>query len=168
MDGKPEIDLDPAEESVFLDTCLLYRKVHENCFNRVSPRKPTANMFNPEDDGVSVDWNKYSTPEESLIRTGLTYKPNTTNFKDHTKFHVVQLKVGDIRTIEEIAGIAHTPILNDPEPVGSPNNMSHSSVFYSDVEIRLKLVACCNEVEGIKREEISEKVNALIAVQRST
>ncbi len=147
----------------FSDTCLLYRFIPAVMFPKDS-NTPYARMFHPESDGISTDWNKYSTAEETLIRVGLTFKTKkdktqSDTYKDHESFRVVYLNVGAIRSIEQIEGIEHTPINNAPEIKGFPNNLSHSSVFYSDEEIRLKLAGFCKEVTTLNRSYIKDYVD---------
>jgi hypothetical protein len=122
-------------------------------------RMPSESMFVPDEDGLSVDWDKYSSPEQSLIRTGLTFRYNTQEFKDPRKFLVFRLNVGEVRQIEEVAAVTHTPVFHgDPPPVGSPNNRSHSSIISIDEEVRLKL-------RDVAKEENCDLEKVLTAVQ---
>lgn len=103
-------------------------------------RIPSESMFVPDVDGLSVDWSKYSSPEESLIRTGLTFRFNSSEFKDPSRFLVFKLNVGQVRKQEGIIAVNHTPIFQgNPPSKGNPNNRSHSSILGSDEEVRLKL-----------------------------
>ena len=139
----------------YTDDCILFRNVHKNM---VKGNSPSANMFSPDLKGLSTDWDKFTTPEECLVRVGLTYKTDTVIYKDQTLFRLFELNVGEIRKIEAITDISHTPKDNDPEEIGNPNNLSHTDVFYIDEEIRLKLKGIAKETIDINRELVDIEV----------
>ncbi|RFM30975.1 hypothetical protein [Chitinophaga silvisoli] len=115
-------------------------------------KKPRASAFSntpKTGNNLSCDWDKYCTAESSRALIGKQYRPNTTEFKDPSKFYIYQLNVGEIRGIkipEREQEIEHDPLLNDPEIPGSPNNQAHSIMIGNkghekdDPELRLKLV----------------------------
>jgi len=117
----------------FSDNCVLIRNSHKQYIKNA---KPLPAAFSP-DGGMSTDWDKYTTPEESLARIGLTTKING-ELKNTDFFNLFGLKVGDIKMIEGVNSIDFTPIFHNPKIYGKPNNPSHSDVHYVDVELRLK------------------------------
>ena len=73
----------------------------------------------PADSGMSCDWEKYSTPEESRRRA-----------KDPSANGVLTMLAGEIRSVPR-QRLAHDPI---------PTNRAHPQVFGDkDPEARLKL-----------------------------
>lgn len=58
-----------------------------------------------DEDGMSTDWNKYSTPEETRNRA---YKT-----KPSWEGGVVQMVVGDVRTIPDQI-VQHDPLIDNP------------------------------------------------------
>lgn len=123
------------------ENSLVYRLISKGQIGKKT-RLPSENMFSPDEDGLSVDWDRHTTPEDSLITVGRTYKYGKTEYKDPSNFLVFRLKVLDIIDLREDLAVNHTPVFNDPEIQGLPNNRSHSSVIgYNDQdeEIRIKL-----------------------------
>ncbi|MBV9576522.1 MAG: hypothetical protein JO149_07850 [Gammaproteobacteria bacterium] len=108
-------------------------------------RKPSESNFSVKEgeDGLSVNWNKYSTPISSLIRVGKTYKHGKTQFKNPNDFYVYKLKVEYVRSIKKIKEIQHNPLFYATPPIiGKPNNKAHTLVkweYIDDLEIRVKL-----------------------------
>jgi len=136
----------PWEIELIPDASNVYRLIPSHMVKKGS-RIPAESMFVPDADGLSVDWDKYATPEESLIRTGLTFRFNSQEFKDPARFMVFKLHVGQVRKLEGVVEVNHTPVFHgNPPPTGRPNNRSHSSVTGTDEEVRLKLRDAAVEV----------------------
>lgn len=136
----------PWETETIPDSSAVYRMVPSHMVKKGS-RIPSESMFVPDADGLSVDWDKYATPEECLIRVGLSFRFNKQEFKDPSGFLVFKLQVGPVRKLEGVSGVKHTPVFHgEPSPVGAPNNRSHSSIMGSDEEVRLKLRDAAVEV----------------------
>ncbi len=158
----------PWEIETIPDSASLFRLVHVNMIKvRPESRIPSDSMFVPDSDGMSADWDKHSSPEDSLIRTGLTFRPNTSEFKDPQKFKVFSLNVGEIRLLEDSLTVTHTPVFHgEPPPVGNPNNWSHSSTNHfkgDDVEVRRKLRNAALEV-SVDMEIVQLRVESLRAL----
>ena len=104
-------------------------RVHKNQIDADGEPIPGAFRNRPQStDGMSTDWEKYSSPAECRNRAR--------NPRDNA---VIQLKVEDIRQVPEQT-VAHTPIYQpDAEP---PNlNRAHTDVYgEKDAEVRLKLM----------------------------
>lgn len=144
MDDLSKIDTNLVGQD-YTNDCILFRLLHETFIDKRTNRIK-ASCFNPEDSGLSTDWNKFCTPEQSLVRTGKTFRFNSTEFKNPEKYSVIKLPVKAVRDIQEITDIRHTPRLKKPEVIGAPNNPSHSSVFYIDEEVRLELKRIASHV----------------------
>lgn len=140
----------------FTDTCLLYRNSHETHLN--SDKTPKASAFSP-DNGMSTDWNKYTSSDECIVRVGLTKKPNG-DFKNPELFCLFSLQVSEIKEIEGVSSIDFTPILNDPPILGKPSNPSHSDVWFMDEELRLKFVDIAKPIE-INLESVKSRIEVI-------
>lgn len=127
------------------DESILYRFVHKTRMDRKNRRIPSESNFSIKkgEDGLSVDWDNYTTPAKSLARISRTYKYGKEVFKSYKDFYVFSLKSGFVKMIPDIRDVSHDPIFNgDPEPIGNPNNRAHSLIkfdFHNDPEVRLKL-----------------------------
>ncbi|TCC98489.1 hypothetical protein [Pedobacter hiemivivus] len=108
--------------------------------------------------GWSVDWNKFTTPEECLIRSGLTYKFNKNEFRNQNDYRIFELNVGQVKKIEEITRLEHTPTNRTPEKIGQPNNPSHSSLYYMDVEVRMELLGIIKEILKVDRDAVDAAI----------
>jgi hypothetical protein len=92
----------PIEKIPDLDS--VFMRAHETYF-RNGDLMP--GVFKAKDGGMSVDWSKYSTPEETRLRS-----------KNPAKNAVVSLSVGGIREIGEL-DVEHRP---------EPENRAHSEI----------------------------------------
>jgi hypothetical protein len=105
----------------------LYQRVHRNNVDERGAPKPGAFRNTPtKQDGMSTDWDRYSTPQETRHRARNPF--------DNV---VIALPVGKVR---EIAGqrVEHTPI--QPE-ADAPGNRAHCDVFgEKSTEARLKFL----------------------------
>src|SRR6266545_6330189 len=100
------------------DDQVLYLRVHQV---KVLNGKLLPNAFDDHDGGMSTDWARYSTPEQSRNRAR---KPDLNG--------VVQMGVGSIRKIDELI-VEHTP---DEEF----DNQAHTDVIgEKTVEVRVLL-----------------------------
>ena len=94
----------------------LFYRVHRSLCRR---GEIGVNVFRHQGDGMSTDWEKYSTPEESRNRA-----------KKPLENAVVSLIAGEVAKIPG-QQIEHTPI---------PRNRSHADVFgEKNVEVRVHL-----------------------------
>lgn len=114
------------ESELIPKSARLFMRVHKNHITDGIPN-PGAfrNMRNPQNpqqvEGMSTDWNKYSTPMQTKQRAT----------KDPTKNGVIEMFVGDVRSIPDQI-VEHTPD-------SSTNNRAHTDVFgRKDTEVRFK------------------------------
>jgi len=116
----------PVEE--IPDDDSLYRRVHRVHWRRDSkePIEPGAFKNYPKgSDGMSVDWARYSTPQETRARG----KPDENA--------VVQLVAGEVRMLQT-QQVEHTPITE---------NRSHSEVIgQKTARVRTQLSRICTVV----------------------
>jgi hypothetical protein len=87
--------------------------------------------FKDRDGGMSTDWERYSTPEETRSRA-----------KNPHLNKVIAFVAGDVRSIERLT-VVHEPVQEGqvgPKGEPIPPNRSHSEVFGEKTEeVRLKL-----------------------------
>ena len=90
------------------DTCYLYRHIIKNSIRKNGAISPGAFKNSKKGNGgMSTDWAKYSTPQESLNR-----------HSEDKRGGIVKLKVGDIRSLPNQT-VEHTP----------NGNQAHTDVF---------------------------------------
>lgn len=125
----------PKEE--IPDNHLLYMRVHRNNLDKFGEPNSVALKDNvpPEGGrpGLSVDWCRYSTPEETQGRTG---KPE--------KYGVVKMVAGTVRAIPGLT-LEHAPL---------PDNRAHSNIYGDkrDQEIRVLLTRALDWVIAVPKE----------------
>jgi hypothetical protein len=113
---------------------LLYYRVHQDYIHK---GELIPGVFKErgrgEEKGLSTDWSKYSTPEESLLRAK---KPELNG--------IIRFIVRDVRKIP--LEVIHAPIKEHLEP-RLANNRAHTNVrginerIEKDPEVRLKLLS---------------------------
>lgn len=109
------VELIPDEDSVFMRA---YK-------DRVKDGIAGPSAFKPHGSGLSVDWDRYSTPEDTRSRAKKNPSHNA----------VVRMVVGEIRNINESLDVRHAPL---------PENQAHAEVNLPDdnadqSEVRVKL-----------------------------
>lgn len=103
------------------DEDVLFLRIH--CVNVDKEGKPTAGAFVDHGEGMSVDWNKYSTAEAAQARA-----------KNPTRNGIVKLAVDEVRRIPGLS-IEH-------RPSQQPKNRAHSEILgdkKTDPEVRVRL-----------------------------
>jgi hypothetical protein len=134
----------PNEDSVF-------RQAHIQSLKPVPGnnefRFPRESHFKPHPEGLSVHWNRYISIRGVYHIISLSYKKDTTEYKDPKNFKLFSLPVGFIRSIDGVLDVKHSPVFNgSPAPIGFPNNYAHTSLLYpDDEEIRVKLSDYCKD-----------------------
>ncbi len=111
------------EKENILDKCHVFYRLHQSFFNKKGKLSP--GVFQDRGNGMSVDWKKYSTPEETQMRAPKNPKLNK----------IGELNVGEIRKIE--LKVEHTPD-------ELTRNRAHSDVFGTKSEkVQLALWELC-------------------------
>ena len=120
----------PSEE--IPDESSLWMRVHRQRV-RNGDIRPNAFANKPtDDDGMSTDWEKYSTPQETQNRA-----------KVPSDNAVIQLNVGEVRKLPAQT-VVHTPDHKN-------NNRAHTDVFgEKHPEVRVKLSRICKIVIPLK------------------
>ena len=117
----------PVEEVPDVDT--LYMRVHRQWIRADGSLRPLCFKNRPDDSGgMSTDWDRYSTPEETRQRAR---RPS-----DNA---VIAMNVGQIRAIPE-QRVQHSPVFGHPE---LPDNRAHTDVYgpkERDSETRLRFL----------------------------
>ena len=132
-----QIELIPDEDFVYRQVPVLALPKIDN------KRVPNEANFIPDNDGLSVNWDKYCDEDTCYKLLGLTYN-NKQQFINITVFKLIKLNVGYVRNIEGIQGVIHDPKIEESK--GSPKNWGHSLIVYkNDEEVRLKLADYCRE-----------------------
>lgn len=99
------------------ESATLFMRIHKSM---IDEGIPIPGAFRNHGDGMSTDWEKYSTPKETQNR-GKVPSDNG----------IIKMNVGDIRKIP-FQSVEHTPVLG---------NRAHTDVFgekNKDPEVRLK------------------------------
>jgi hypothetical protein len=108
MVDEPSINKNFWQIEVIPNQDFVFRRVHVNeGINWPDIHKIQPNIFRSDQDGMSVNWNKYATADETLG-------------SNPTKNGVIKLEVGKIRHEPEHLDVIHTPI---------HSNRAHSSVI---------------------------------------
>jgi len=89
-----------------------------NVFNEPSKKWSPKDIENF--DGISVDWEKYSSEKETLIRKGKKIETK----KRQQDYGIIKMKVDFIRKIEPL-NVEHNPIQDDPV---YEDNRAHSLI----------------------------------------
>ena len=104
------------------DSDHLFMRVHSQW---IKDKKPSVGAFQNRGDGMSTDWDKYSTPEETLRRAP----------RDPSKNEVIKMQVGAVRQVPG-QSVDHTPLAE---------NRAHTDVSgEKDTEARMKLRRICD------------------------
>lgn len=136
MDGIPD-EFIPDEDYVL-------RNVHFAQYKRWNAKRiPTESDFTlrPNEDGLSVNWEKYCSLNSAFLLLGVQ-KDKNDNFRNPSDFKILRLNVGQIRRLvsDDSVDVKHNPLAI---------NHAHSLVCYEDEEeIRLKLCDLVATVEN--------------------
>jgi hypothetical protein len=122
--------------------------------------------LNPNDNGnLSVDWDKLTTPEDSIARIGAQFKFNSSEFKEFENRELYALNVEKVRSIEGINDVVHDPI-SESLP-GIPKNEAHSLIccssneeLHPEIFLKLRDTAKDNLVV-VNMDIVREKVEVL-------
>ena len=111
----------------------LYFRIHKQ---NVFDNKDYTNIIRPRafcntpanGNNMSTDWDKYTTPQQTLDHVSKQYKTGKTEFKNKDDFGVVSFSVDKIKEIDKNHTVLHDPIENIPEIIGDPSNRAHAIV----------------------------------------
>jgi hypothetical protein len=140
-----------AEGSLPPDAIVFRHIPADQIKNGYAPEKQFVPRPPESSPSLSLNWDKYASPESTLIQVGLQYHPTKRpEFKDPARFTVFWARRTEIESeLFDEFSLIHTPSFNNnPPPFGSPNNRSHSDLDSSDEEVRIKLRNIFKEVEN--------------------
>lgn len=120
--------------------------------DRKNKKIPSVSCFSlspsDKDNGfkLSTDWEKKTTPEESIARVGCSYKGGTNNFKPYDNREIYAINVEFVKSITGIDRVIFDPVIKENPPIGEPHNPAHSSIVFqkedfdkNEPEILLKI-----------------------------
>jgi hypothetical protein len=112
------------------DEDVVYMRLHRSMIDPEGNLNPGLIRLRPGEHGMSVDWNKYSTPEETRNRA-----------KVPADNGVVSFPVGGVRKIP-FQEVLHAPI---------PQNQAHAEIIgdKKDPEIRLRFMQICTIILSV-------------------
>jgi hypothetical protein len=88
--------------------------------------------------GLSTDWSKYSTPEQTRARSRRAAPE---------EYGVIFFIVGDVRELP-FQEVEHTPVCRDPELADDPNNRAHTDIFGPKTRAELAAIISDDEAEA--------------------
>ena len=80
--------------------------------------------------GLSTDWEPKTSPEDSIIRIGCSYKGNSTEFKNYKNRELYALELSFLKSFSEILDAIFSPIDINPPQFGKPSNPAHALVSF--------------------------------------
>jgi hypothetical protein len=112
----------------------VYRIVLVTQRDRKNKSIPAVSCFSlsPQDQNkLSVDWSKMTTPEVSIARFGAMYKFHSTDFKPYDNREIYALNIDFLHSFTVIEDVVHDPICINPPELGSVSNPAHSLIVFS-------------------------------------
>lgn len=119
-------DILPATDQV-------YRIVLATDRDRKNKKIPAIRCFSlsaADENKLSVDWDKQTTPEECIARTGATFKMNTENYKQYEDRELFALDISFLDSLQDVEKVVYDPVLYDIPIKGRVNNPSHSLMVF--------------------------------------
>lgn len=124
--------------------------------------------------GLSTDWNRKTTPEESVARFGAMHKhtrDGSIQFKPYRNREIYAFEISFLETLLEINEVVYNPISNDPPISGSPNNPSHSLIMYKIEDFEknepILIVKLRNHAKDKKIDVNMDEVEKLVEAYRN-
>jgi hypothetical protein len=81
--------------------------------------------------GLSVDWERKTTPEESIARVGCSYKKDSQEYKGYENRELYAIEVGFLKSLESVRDVLYDPIIHEKPEKGNPENPAHSQAFFN-------------------------------------
>lgn len=132
MDEK-ELDLNPGDSLPKLDDVFRLVLVSER--DRKNKSIPAVRCFSltPRDENkLSVEWSKKTTPEEAIARFGASYKFNSTVYKFYANREIYALNVNFLHSFSDIDDVIYDPIFIQPPVKGGISNPAHSLIVFTE------------------------------------
>lgn len=102
--------------------------------------------LSPNDMGsLSVDWERETTPEESVARFGASFKHGKEVYKPYDNREVYAMEISFLNTLEYVEKVVYDPIYIGKHEKGKVNNTAHSLIKMSEALAQ----DCYNDPETI-------------------
>ena len=131
MDEK-ELNLKPGDSLPKLDD--VFRLVLATERDRKNKSIPAVRCFTlvPRDENkLSVEWSRKTTPEEAIARFGASYKFDSNEFKPYCNREIYALNVNFLHSFSDIEDVVYDPISIEPPQKGKVSNAAHSLIVFS-------------------------------------
>lgn len=130
MDEKsPELkkgDILPESDKVFRNVLITQR-------DRRNKNIPAVRCFSlsPNDNNkLSVDWEKQTTPEECIARIGASFRMRKEEYKQYNNREVYALDIAFLNSLSDIEKVVYDPIIFCTPEKGKTDNPAHSLVVF--------------------------------------
>jgi|GEM_PF-1219201 hypothetical protein len=111
----------------------VYRIVLANQRDKKNKKIPAIRCFSlsPDDNNMlSVDWEKRTTPEECIARFGGSFKKDTETYKPYENRELFALGIFFLNLLPVVEKVVYDPEIFDPPVKGRVNNPAHSLVVF--------------------------------------
>jgi len=116
-------------ESINIYHCLFVRVSKRNLKDDKSPTTSAFSNTPKDDDNLSSDWCKYSTPHSCRALIGKIKNLKTKGYKIPEDFYIWRFNVLLLEQLSLPQKVEHDPINNNPEIDGEPNNRAHTKII---------------------------------------
>lgn len=114
----------------------IFRVVLSTERDRKNKNVPALRCFSltPADKGcLSVDWERKTTPEESVARFGATYKMNKEEYKPYDNREIFALEVSFVSSLSDVEEIIYDPVYVHGRIKGRVANPAHSLIRFTEI-----------------------------------
>lgn len=101
--------------------------------NKMIPAVRCFSLSPQDDNKLSVDWDKKTSPEESIARVGASYKFNKQEYKPFDNREIYAMNVGFLTTLNDVSSIVYDPISLATPMTGAVNNPAHSLIIFTEI-----------------------------------
>ncbi|MFW5886141.1 MAG: hypothetical protein ACOCUL_00150 [Bacteroidota bacterium] len=129
MDEKSPLkkgDILPETDKVFRNVLITQR-------DRRNKNIPAVRCFSlsPHDNNkLSVDWERLTTPEECIARIGASFRMGKEEYKQYNNREVYALDIAFLNSLSEIEHVVYDPVVYSLPEKGKVNNPAHSLVVF--------------------------------------
>ena len=136
--------------------------------NKNIPAVRCFSLSKNDEHKLSVDWNKMTSPEESLARFGASFKFGTEEYKPYENRETHALDVSFLNSLSKVEKVVYDPLFFDTTLKGRINNPAHSLIVFeqeydNDPEILLKMR---DHASNNKIQIDMQKVDKLVKIYR--
>ena len=127
----------------YLNDHYLYRGVPKLLWSEWDDKsevEPTFFMLNEAIEGLSVDWSKYSTPNDTLKRRN---ESRSLKEDDLTYYGIIQINIGDFRKVKKEFDLPLN-VEHDPELINRAHSLIHRIIRANVSKIRMILSEIAN------------------------